>query len=54
MRAGLAVVTVCSLALALALIGGRTAEGAAPPLQLPWPTVTHHPYGLLPEQLPPK
>jgi hypothetical protein len=43
MRASLAVVALASLALALGLMTGeRTAEAAAPPLQLPWPTGDQH------------
>lgn len=43
MRARVSFVAVFSLALALALTtGARTAEAAAPPLQLPWPTGDQH------------
>lgn len=43
MRAGVAAVVSVTLALTCALLlGGRTAEAAAPPLQLPWPTNHQH------------
>jgi hypothetical protein len=44
MRSGLAFVALFTFVLALILVtGDGTAEAAAPPLQLPWPTGPNRP-----------